>query len=104
MTNVVKRPTLEGGKGFCITGHNEIMFPLLAAGLIEALERIDLRSPCHLMIHASLSALGVVAGGAGTVVEAELDRPMASITHIGFCTDSAIAELSPLKTRPGRLE
>lgn len=38
MTNVVKRPTLEGGKGFCITGHNEIMFPLLAAGLIEALE------------------------------------------------------------------
>jgi hypothetical protein len=38
MTNVVKRPTLEGGKGFSITGHNELMFPLLAAGLIEALE------------------------------------------------------------------
>jgi len=39
MTNVVKRPTLEGGEGFYLTGHNEIMFPLLAAGLIEALEK-----------------------------------------------------------------
>ncbi len=37
MTNVVKRPTLEGGEGFSITGHNEIMFPLLAAALIESL-------------------------------------------------------------------
>ena len=38
MTNVVKRPTLEGGEGFSLIGHNEIMFPLLAAALIERLE------------------------------------------------------------------
>jgi len=38
MTNVVKRPTSEGGKGFSLTGHNEIMFPMLAAALIEGLE------------------------------------------------------------------
>ena len=38
MTNVVKRPTLEGGEGFSLTGHNEIMFPMLAAALIEGLE------------------------------------------------------------------
>lgn len=38
MTNVVKRPTLEGGEGFSLTGHNEIMFPMLAAALIESLE------------------------------------------------------------------
>ncbi len=38
MTNVVKRPTLEGGEGFSFTGHNEIMFPMLAAALIESLE------------------------------------------------------------------
>ncbi len=38
MTNIVKRPTLEGGEGFSLTGHNEIMFPLLAAALIENLE------------------------------------------------------------------
>ena len=34
-TNVVRRPTLEGGRGFAITGHHEIMFPLLAAAIKE---------------------------------------------------------------------
>ncbi len=36
-TNVVHRPTKEGGKGYAITGHHEIMFPLLAAAIIELL-------------------------------------------------------------------
>jgi hypothetical protein len=39
MTNVVSRPTMEGGKGYALVGHHEIMFPLLAAGVIEALGR-----------------------------------------------------------------
>ena len=39
VTNVVKRPTLEGGYGISLIGHNEIMFPLLAAAVIEALEQ-----------------------------------------------------------------
>ncbi len=34
-TNVVRRPTQGGGRGFAITGHHEIMFPLLAAAVIE---------------------------------------------------------------------
>jgi len=38
LNNVVKRPTLDGGEGFSFIGHNEIMFPLLAAALIENLE------------------------------------------------------------------
>ncbi|RLB23648.1 MAG: hypothetical protein DRG76_03625 [Deltaproteobacteria bacterium] len=38
MTNVVQRPTLEGGKGYFFVGHHEIMFPLLAAAIIERLE------------------------------------------------------------------
>ncbi|MBN2124159.1 MAG: hypothetical protein JW821_07685 [Deltaproteobacteria bacterium] len=38
MTNVVERPTREGGRGFALFGHHEIMFPLLAAALIEELE------------------------------------------------------------------
>lgn len=29
LTNVVKRPTLEGGKGYSLIGHHEIMLPLL---------------------------------------------------------------------------
>jgi hypothetical protein len=36
--NVVCRPTIQGGKGFALTGHHEIMFPLLAAAVIEGLE------------------------------------------------------------------
>ncbi len=38
MTNVVHRPTMDGGKGFSLTGHHEIMFPLLAAAVIEGLD------------------------------------------------------------------
>ncbi len=38
LTNVVRRPTLEGGKGFHLTGHHEIMFPLLAAAVLEELD------------------------------------------------------------------
>jgi len=33
--NVVRRPTLEAGKGYALTGHHEILLPLLAAALIE---------------------------------------------------------------------
>ena len=39
MTNVVHRPTLDGGKGFSLTGHHEIMFPLLAVAVIEGLDK-----------------------------------------------------------------
>ena len=38
MTNVVNRPTMGGGKGFHFCGHHELMIPLLAAGLLEALD------------------------------------------------------------------
>ncbi len=38
MTNVVSRPTARGGRGYALVGHHEIMVPLLAAGLIEALQ------------------------------------------------------------------
>ena len=36
-TNVVRRPTQDGGRGFALTGHHEIMLPLLAAAIIEHL-------------------------------------------------------------------
>ena len=35
LTNVVKRPTCKSGQGFNLTGHHEIMLPLVAAGIIE---------------------------------------------------------------------
>jgi hypothetical protein len=38
IVNVLKRPTQEGGKGFELIGHHEIMFPLLAAAVIESID------------------------------------------------------------------
>lgn len=35
--NVLKRPTSMKGRNFALTGHHEIMFPLLAAAVIEEL-------------------------------------------------------------------
>ena len=37
--NVVQRPVLTGGQGYEITGHHEIMIPLLAWAVVEELER-----------------------------------------------------------------
>ncbi|MBH0187000.1 MAG: hypothetical protein HP477_16715, partial [Nitrospira sp.] len=37
-TNVVRRPTQKGGKGYALTGHHEIMLPLLAASVMEELK------------------------------------------------------------------
>jgi len=36
--NVIRRPTLKGGKGITLIGHHELMFPLLAAAVIERLK------------------------------------------------------------------
>ena len=36
--NVVQRPVLTGGQGYEITGHHEIMVPLLAWAVVDALE------------------------------------------------------------------
>jgi len=38
VTNVVRRPTMGGGRGISLTGHHEIMAPLLFAAIIEGLE------------------------------------------------------------------
>ncbi len=43
MVNVVHRPTLEGGRGIYITGHHEIMFPLLAAAVKEYIPNPSVR-------------------------------------------------------------
>lgn len=36
--NVVKRPILAGGEGFEITGHHELMIPLLAWAIVEGID------------------------------------------------------------------
>jgi hypothetical protein len=37
--NVVQRPTKAGGSGFLLTGHHEIMIPLLVWGVLEGTEK-----------------------------------------------------------------
>jgi hypothetical protein len=37
--NVVQRPTLQSGKGYEITGHHELMVPLLTWAVLEQLDR-----------------------------------------------------------------
>jgi deoxyhypusine synthase len=41
--NVVERPTQDGGRGIMLTGHHELMFPLLAAAIREELARGPVR-------------------------------------------------------------
>jgi hypothetical protein len=38
LTNVVRRPTAGGGQGYVLTGHHELLFPLLAALVVEEME------------------------------------------------------------------
>lgn len=38
--NILARPTQDGGKGYALTGHHEIMFPLLAAAILEQLNEL----------------------------------------------------------------
>jgi hypothetical protein len=38
LTNVVRRPTAGAGKGYALTGHHELLLPLLAALVIEEME------------------------------------------------------------------
>ncbi|MEN8261881.1 MAG: hypothetical protein ABFR82_00245 [Nitrospirota bacterium] len=37
--NVLRRPVLSGGKSYALTGHHEIMFPLLAAAVMERVHK-----------------------------------------------------------------
>jgi len=39
LMNVVQRPTLQSGKGYQLTGHHEIMLPLLAWSIVDRLAR-----------------------------------------------------------------
>ncbi len=45
MENVVRRPTRTGGRGIALTGHHEIMIPLLYGAVCANLEEGDAGSP-----------------------------------------------------------
>jgi hypothetical protein len=37
--NVLRRPVLSGGRSYALTGHHEIMLPLLAAAVMERISK-----------------------------------------------------------------
>jgi hypothetical protein len=43
--NVVQRPTRAGGSGFLLTGHHEILIPLLVWGVLEEVASRESRDP-----------------------------------------------------------
>lgn len=43
--NVLQRPTARGGRGINLVGHHEILLPLIAAGVIEALDGAAASAP-----------------------------------------------------------
>ena len=47
-------------------------------------------------VSVDLESRKVTLTTAGVTVEAKLERPLESITHVGLGTDSAVAEFSPL--------
>ena len=38
--NVVQRPTRAGGTGYQLTGHHEVMIPLLVWGVVERMDAL----------------------------------------------------------------
>ncbi len=60
--------------------------------------KADLGKPVALSVQVDLRRGDVVFTAGGVTVKAKLLRPLKSVTHVGFCVDSAIAEFSPLKT------
>lgn len=40
MQNVVKRPTMDGSKGYALTGHHELMIPLISQAVVEELAAV----------------------------------------------------------------
>ena len=43
--NVVQRPTRAGGEGYLLTGHHEVMVPLLVWGVLEGRGASALSAP-----------------------------------------------------------
>jgi len=57
-------------------------------------------TPVDLRVRVDLGQQKVTFTAGSATVEAGLDRPLESVTHVGYCTDSAVAEFSPIKITP----
>lgn len=54
-------------------------------------------TPYELVVTVDLAAGSVTFQGGGVTVKAKLDRPMKSITHVGYCLKGTIVDFSPIE-------
>ncbi len=54
--NVVERPTENGGQRIMLTGHHELMFPLLAAAIREELAALDLEASKEALMRVAIAS------------------------------------------------
>jgi len=62
--------------------------------------QVTIGKPVELRVQVNLAQQKVTFTAAGTTVEAPLSTPLKSVTHVGYCTDNAVAEFSPLRISP----
>src|SRR5205807_2358638 len=72
--NVVERPTLAGGRGVQLTGHHEILIPLLAWAVLRELDARSLRVGGTALDHVADLVRGAGADEPEREVENEADR------------------------------
>ena len=76
---------------------------IIQGGFVHNLESTDTKidaptgSVVDVTVSVDLSSRKVTLTTAGATVHAKLQRPLESITHVGFATDSAVAEFGPLE-------
>jgi outer membrane protein assembly factor BamB len=56
----------------------------------------------ELIVTVDLASGSVVFQGGGTTVSAKLERPMKSITHVGYCLKGTVADFSPIEVSAAR--
>jgi hypothetical protein len=64
-------------------------------------QRVDVDAPygkvIHLAVEVDLEKQRVALTAGGATVEAQLAKPIGQIRFVGLCTDSSVAEFSPVK-------
>ena len=62
----------------------------------------DLEKQYELNVTVDLASGNVTFQSGEATVTAKLDRPMKSITHVGYCLNNSIADFSPIEVAAAR--
>jgi len=62
----------------------------------------DYETQYELIVTVDLESGSVTFQGGGVTVNAKLDRPMKSITHLGYCLNNSVVDFSPIEVAVAR--